>query len=606
MRVALAAALFVSLPAIAAQHIAVLELKNKLPPKAREQFPADYLTDQIREAALHAVDPSRLQIISRENLLVLLKSSGKSLEECEGECEVDTGRRIGADYIISGELLQFGSSVKCSLRLHDTSAGTLLSAVTPGGHTPDELEKSIADSMAKLLAPLKTAATEAAAAKPRFFVEKASGPSTLADLGDLTRAIKLVKDGYYDPGRVDPQRMLDGAISALASSSGGAVEVDATSVRAGGQAVSRPRAGDLATVVPALQEVGRFLNAALPPGHALLRGAAGEYVEGQGMLQALDAHSTVLTPSQTREMKVATRGDFGGLGIVVNVQAGKLRVVRVMPATPAERAGLRGGDVVVSIDGKPMEGVELADAVNLLRGPIGSTVHLVIDRAGTKQPVDIERATVKIDPIRTARLPGDVGYLRLESFITTAAGKVKDAFAAVGPVKGLVLDLRSNPGGLLQQGVEIADFFLPSGSIVVTTGAKVKNESAAKPGEAGESVPLAVLVDGVSGAATEIVAGALRFNGRAILIGKKTAGRGTVQSLYDLADGASVRLTVAQYLVAGVHSVEGLGIAPDVERDTKFEEDPAKDPIVGFARQVLAGAASADRDALLAAAQRAK
>ena len=588
---------------LAAQHLAVLELKNKLPPKIAAQFPADYLTDQLREAALHAVDPAKLQIISRENLLVLLKSSGKSLEECEGECEVDTGRRIGADFIISGELLQFGTSVKCSLRLHDTQSGSLLAAVTPGGKTPDELEKSIDDSMAKLLAPLSKAAA-AQAPKQAYFVEKASGPSTLTKLADLERVTGLVRDAYYDPGRVDAQRMVDGAISALAAASGGAIEMDATSVRAGGQSLPRPGALDLAGVVPALREVGRFVNAALPATHALLQGGASEYVEGQGMLQALDAHSTVLTPSQTRDMRVTTRGNFGGVGMVLHVENGKLTILRVLPGTPAERAGLRGGDVVVSIDSKPMDGVALADAVNLMRGEPGSKVQVGIDRGGAKKTVALERAIITLDPVRSAKLSGDVGYLRLESFPANAAAKLSQAFEALGPVKGVILDLRGNQGGLLQQAIEVTDFFLPSGAIVVTAGAKMKQESAAKEGGAGESPPLAVLVDGATGSATEITAGALRFNGRAILIGRKTAGRGTVQSLYDLPDGASAKLTVAQYLVAGVHAVEGIGVPPDVEYDAKFDADPAADPIVGFAQKVVTGAVSADRDALLAAARR--
>src|SRR5205823_9219647 len=194
--------LVVSLPAAAAQHIAVLELKNKLPAKVRETFPADYFTDQIREGALRVVDPAKLQIISRENLLVLLKASGKVLEECEGECEVDTGKRIGADYVISGELVMVGSTVKAALKLHDTHEGNLLAAVTAGGRTAEDLDKSLAESMPALLAPLKNLREEpraaaprqpgTAAAAPRFVVEKSSGPSTLADLADLTRAAGFV------------------------------------------------------------------------------------------------------------------------------------------------------------------------------------------------------------------------------------------------------------------------------------------------------------------------------------------------------------------------------------------------------------------------------
>src|SRR5712692_2916351 len=154
MRLGLAFAIFVSLPAVAAQHIAVLELKNRLPPKMREQFPAEYFTDQIREGALHVVDPDKLQIISRENLLVLLKASGKTLEECEGECEVETGKRIGADFVISGELVLVGATVKASLKLHDTHEGNLLSAVTAGGRTAEDLDKSLGESLNALLAPL--------------------------------------------------------------------------------------------------------------------------------------------------------------------------------------------------------------------------------------------------------------------------------------------------------------------------------------------------------------------------------------------------------------------------------------------------------------------
>jgi carboxyl-terminal processing protease len=274
-----------------------------------------------------------------------------------------------------------------------------------------------------------------------------------------------------------------------------------------------------------------------------------------------------------------------------------------MPGTPAARADLRAGDVIASIDGKPTDGIELNDAVNLMRGAPGSKVSLVIERTGKRTLVELERAVITIEPVRSTRLAGEIGYLRLESYGNAATAKVKEAFAALGAIKGLVFDLRGNPGGLLQQAIEISDFFLAGGAIVTTSGPKLKEEKSAKSGDAGESVPLVVLVDGGAASATEITAGALRYNARAILVGTKTFGRGTVQSLYDLPDGAAVKLTVAQYLVAGVHAVEGVGITPDVERDAKFEEDPEKDPTVTFARQVLIEAKSADRDALLAAAR---
>ena len=605
MRLAIAAALFVALPAFSAQHIAVLELKNKLPAKVRADFPADYLTDQIREHALHAVDPNKLQIISRENLLVLLKASGKTLEECEGECEVDTGRRIGADFIVSGELVLVGSTVKASLKLHDTNAGTLLAAVTPGGTTAEELDKSIRDAIPHLLEPLKTAQAETP--KPRqapFVVEKASGPSTLADLPHLAQALKLLREGYYDPGRIDPQRMVDGAVTALASVSQGAIAVDATSVQAAGRTTPRPVAASVDQVLPALKEVGRFLNSALPLGNPLLQGAAGEYVEGQGMLTALDPRSTILPPSVYSEMKTQTRGNFGGVGLVANVAKGKLSVVRVLPDTPSSRADIHGGDVIAVIDGKPTEDVELADSVALMRGAPGSKVRLILDRGGKRIPVELERAVIQLELVRSAKLEGGVGYVRLESYANGVAEKVRDALASLGALKGLVFDLRANPGGLLKQAVEISDLFLPSGEIVSVRGAKLREDNAAKAGDPGEEVPLVVLVDGASGSATEITAGALRYNGRALLIGQKTAGRGTVQSLYELQDGAGLKITTAQYLVAGLHAVEGLGIAPDVERDTKFEADPSHDPSVTFARDVLLGAHAAGREGLLDAARK--
>lgn len=619
MRSALAAALLVSLPASAAQHIAVLELKNRLRPALRDQFPAEYFTDQIRQGALRVVDAEKLQIISRENLLVLLRASGKTLDECEGECEVDTGKRIGADYVVSGELVMVGSTAKASLKLHDTQAGNLLSAVTATGRTAEDLDQSLAASIPTLLAPLRSVREEPragapakpetkAGAKPppRWSVEKASGPSTLADLPSLPRVIKLVKENYFDPPRVEAQKMLDGAVAALAASSNGAIEVDATSVRAGGRSVARPRSADLDGAAEAMRGIGEFLNGALPADHPLLQGAAGEYVVDQGVLQALDSHSTLLTPSVAAEMRVTTRGTFGGLGIVTQVRDGKLRVLRVLPSTPAARADLRVDDLIASIDGKPTDAIELADAVNLLRGEVGSRVQLVVDRGGKRLPVEIVRAVINLAAVRSAMLPGGIAYLRLESYTGGASEKIKAEVASLSPAPvGIVFDLRGNGGGLLQQAVEISDYFLPGGAIVTTTGngGKLHSEQAAKPGDAGEAVPIVVLVDGGTGAAAEITAGALRFNGRAILVGGKTAGRGTVQATYDLPGGAIVKITIAQYLIAGVHAVEGKGLDPDVSREGKFDEDPAKDAVVSFARQVLLDAKTGDRDALLAAAR---
>ena len=613
-------ALLVSLPATAAQHIAVLELKNRLPARVRDQFPAGYFTDQIREGALRAVDPAVLQIISRENLLVLIRSSGKTLEECEGECEVDTGKRIGADFVISGELVLVGSTAKASLKLHNTQAGNLLSAVTATGKTAEDLDRSLAGSIPTLLKPLEKLREEARAATappatgappvtrpkpPPFFVEKTSGPSTLAELPTLPRVLQLLKDNYFDPSRLDAQRMADGAVAALAAVSGGAIEVDATSVRAGGKSTPRPRAATQAALGPALQEVGGFLNSALRADHALLQGAAGEYVAVQGLLQALDARSSLWPPSTNAEMKVQTKANFGGLGIVTGQDAGRLKIRRVLPGTPAAGAALRLDDVIAAVDGKPTDGLELSDAVALMRGKPGSTVQLILERDGQRLPVSLERASITLDPVRSAMLPGGIGYLRLESFSATAAAKLKGAFAALEQPKGLVFDLRGNGGGLFNAAIDICDFFLPSGSIVTTVGmaGKTHEETSAKPGDAGEAVPLVILTDDATGAAAEVTAGALRFNGRAILVGRKTAGRGTLQSLYEQPDGAALKITTAQYLVAGTHPVEGAGLAPDVVRESKFDEDPAKDASVSFARQVLLDAKGAGREALLSAAR---
>ena len=290
-----------------------------------------------------------------------------------------------------------------------------------------------------------------------------------------------------------------------------------------------------------------------------------------GMLTSLDPHSSYLNAKSFREMQVQTRGEFGGLGIEVTMESGLVKVVSPIDDTPAFRAGIEPGDLVSHLDGEPVLGLTLAEAVEKMRGRVGTDIRLTIRRAG-RPPFDvtITRAIIKIRSVRS-RLEGKIGYLRVTSFNEQAEKGVKKVMAKfqeeVGDeLQGIVLDLRNNPGGLLDQAVAVADAFLDKGEIVSTRSRRAEDTQRfnARPGDLAEGVPMVVLINGGSASASEIVAGALQDHHRALVLGTKSFGKGSVQTIIPLSGHGAMRLTTARYFTPSGRSIQAVGIEPDI------------------------------------------
>ena len=305
-----------------------------------------------------------------------------------------------------------------------------------------------------------------------------------------------------------------------------------------------------------------------------------------GMLTSLDPHSSYLSPKNFREMQVQTRGEFGGLGIEVTMENGFIKVVSPIDDTPASKAGLKPGDLITQLDGDPVQGLTLSQAVEKMRGPVGSDLKLTIRREG-KEPftVTVTRAVIKIQSVRSRMLGKDIAYVRITSFSEQTSVGVHRAMTRLrkesgGKLKGLILDLRNNPGGLLDQSVKVADSFIDKGEIVSTRSRRPEEDQRfnAKPGDITDGLPMVVLINGGSASASEIVAGALQDHHRAILMGTRSFGKGSVQTIIPLSGHGAIRLTTARYYTPSGRSIQAKGIIPDitVEQATLEKVDHAQ------------------------------
>ncbi|BAN51083.1 S41 family peptidase [Metapseudomonas resinovorans] len=293
----------------------------------------------------------------------------------------------------------------------------------------------------------------------------------------------------------------------------------------------------------------------------------------KGMLSNLDPHSTYLEPEDFEELQESTSGEFGGLGIEVGTEDGFIKVVSPIDDTPASKAGIQPGDLIVKIDGQPTKGISLMEAVDKMRGKIGSKINLTVVRDGGK-PFDVElmRAAIKVKSVKSELLDKGYGYLRITQFQVNTGEEVAKALAKLkkengGRLSGLVLDLRNNPGGVLQSAVEVSDHFLKKGLIVYTKGRIANSELrfSADSADASEGVPLVVLINGGSASAAEIVAGALQDHKRGVLMGTDSFGKGSVQTVLPLNNDRALKLTTALYYTPSGRSIQAQGIVPDVE-----------------------------------------
>jgi carboxyl-terminal processing protease len=293
-----------------------------------------------------------------------------------------------------------------------------------------------------------------------------------------------------------------------------------------------------------------------------------------GMLTSLDPHSSYLSPDDAENMQVQTRGEFGGLGIEVTQEDGFVKVVSPMDGTPADLAGIEAGDFITHVDGESVLGLSLNEAVDRMRGPVGSEIVITVVREGTPEPFDVSiiRDTIKLTAVR-ARTERDAVVLRVTTFndqtYPNLEASLKEKIEELGgmdKVSGIVLDLRNNPGGLLNQAIKVSDAFLDKGEIVSTRGRNVQDGERfnATPGDLAQGKPIVVLINGGSASASEIVAGALQDHHRAIVVGTKSFGKGSVQTVMPLRGNGAMRLTTARYYTPSGRSIQALGVSPDI------------------------------------------
>ena len=318
-----------------------------------------------------------------------------------------------------------------------------------------------------------------------------------------------------------------------------------------------------------------------------------------GILQSLDPYSAYMNPKIFEEMQTETSGEFGGLGIEVSMEGGVVKVISPIDDTPASRVGVKAGDYIVRINGEQVQGKTLMEAVNLMRGPVGSPIEITIRRKGLKKAkiFTIIREIIEIKSVISKLIDNEIGYLRLRAFNENSSNQLKGEISKLeknNKLVGYILDLRNNPGGLLSQAVRISDFFLDDGEIVSTRGRKSRENRKffAKKGDRIKGKPLIVLINNGSASAAEIVAGALQDQKRAVLLGEATYGKGSVQSIIPLRNKGAIRLTISKYYLPSGKSISEVGVTPDIrveEEDEEFSINTITDNQLNYAVKLFSG-----------------
>ena len=318
-----------------------------------------------------------------------------------------------------------------------------------------------------------------------------------------------------------------------------------------------------------------------------------------GVLQSLDPYSSYMSPEMLQEMQTETKGEFGGLGIEVSMEAGVVKVISPIDGSPAEAVGVKAGDYIVKINGIQVQGKTLSEAVDLMRGPVGSEIEITVRRIGTRKALtfNIVRDIIEIKSVKSKVLEDSIGYVRLTSFNDNSSDQLKDIVKDFKKNKNIdkyILDLRNNPGGLLNQAIRITDFFLDNGEIVSTKSKKKSDNRKwfAKKGDLIDGDTLLVLINYGSASASEIVAGALKDHKRAIILGESSYGKGSVQSIIPLKNNGAIRLTVSKYYLPSGDSISEVGVSPDIfvaEGSDEFRIDTDTDNQLEFALKLLNG-----------------
>jgi len=421
------------------------------------------------------------------------------------------------------------------------------------------------------------------ASRPEVFVEVTS----------------VVESSYWDASKLNPQGLFKGVVDGVDEDVrrlGGTITYKGqqvvVSLNGQAKAVDLFAIDSLTEMVHAFSSIQAFLlQQQRSNGHPI----NWEHRAVEGMVKSLDGNSAFMPPHEFREMQEETRGSFGGIGIRIGVEDGQVVIVEPMEGTPASKAGLKQGDRIMKIDGQPTQGLTLQEAVRRMRGPVGSRMVLGIVRRGGVDPEDVSltRAKIELKTVEGQLLDGRIGYVKVRGFHETTLQELEKTLNRLTHQKmeGLVLDLRNNPGGLLSQSVKVCNLFVDEGLIVVSTEGRVRNQNSrfmANGGGQYRQYPMIVLINAGSASGSEIVAGALQDLQKATIIGTKSYGKGSVQTIFPLQDGSGLRLTTAHYFTPSGRNIDHVGIVPDIELSNEGQEDRQLDMAHAIMKEALA------------------
>src|SRR5262245_14407303 len=410
---------------------------------------------------------------------------------------------------------------------------------------------------------------------------------------------RVVESSFWDASKVNAQSLFKGVVEGvdedvkrLGGSIGYKGQQVVVSLSGQTKAVDLSAIDSLADLVQAFSSMHAFL---LQQQRSNGQATNWEYRAVEGMVKSLDGNSSFMPPHEFREMQEETRGSFGGIGIRIGIEDGQVVIVEPIDGTPASRAGLKQGDRIMKIDGQPTQGLTLQEAVRRMRGPVGSRLVLGIVRRGSVEAEDVSlrRDKIEIKTVEGQLLDGRIGYVKIRGFHETTLQEMEKTLNRLAHQKmeGLVLDLRNNPGGLLSQSVKVCNLFVDEGLIVVSTEGRVRNQNSrfmANGGGQYRQYPMIVLINAGSASGSEIVAGALQDLQKATIIGTKSYGKGSVQTIFPLQDGSGLRLTTAHYFTPSGRNIDHVGIVPDIELSNEGKDDRQLDMAHAIMKEALA------------------
>lgn len=637
--------LFVSSDAWASDKavVAVFDIESRAPGVSRESLLAlgDYLTTRLTETG-------RYQVVPREQIKAQLgRQKAKSYDTCYDEaCQIEIGKELAAEQVVATRIAKLGKRCLVTMKLFELRSATAGGGATAHAECTEEgLLAALETAVAKLghsekpraaeqaKTPEKPAKerTEADPSKPEARGERSDrsrvgpalpgpGPADpqqarcarykshglgqsadLKGLPVLQQVLQVIEASYFAPERADPRQMLQAGLEEVAACAEGLtlrdegatllLEMGGASRSVQVSVVDSPWKLSL-NLRGAVDWLGQVTPRKDLDGHAV------EIAAVQGVLRTLDEHTALLLPEERSRLRQATAGKFGGVGMSLQAKEGRHEVIGVVPASPASAAGIEPGELLVAVDGRSVEGLELQRLIDVLRGEVGSRVEITLRRGEEERAVRLTRAVIQLPMFTATSLAGGVLHVRIGSLGVGVAAKLEEALRDQRP-EGLILDLRGCPGGLLGEGNKVADLFLGERVFVRLKNRKGVQNLSTQRRAPFAPLPVVVLVDGRTASGAEMIAAALMLHDRAPALGQKTFGKGSVQELFDLPNGLALKLTTGQYLLANEEPIQSRGISPDVTLRASEQAPTAEDPPVDLARQLLTGAPTATRPALL-------